>query len=485
MTKEQVKILIVEDDEDDFILARELLEEIDSFEFDIEWAANYDIGIEKICEFRHDIYLIDFRLGSKTGIDLIKEAISKDCRNPMILLTGQDSRETDNEAMKQGAADYLIKGELQSQLLERSIRYAISRSKTLKELHDKEVKYRNLFEKSIDAIFVTDTDNRFEEINEALVRLFGYEKEHLLTLKIDALFKNQEDMLTYKKTLRDKKQIRGYEVVMQCRNDEELICEITSNALSDAEGNIMGYQGIIHDASERKKAEQELLIAEKLSMTGKLVRTIAHEVRNPLTNIGLSMEQLKEALSDKPDSSLYTDIIDRNTNRINQLITELLDSSRPKELKLEKVKLNDIIEDTLKYSYDRIHLRGLKLEKQFGETPPAMLDKENLKIALLNIVLNAIEAVEDNEGKLIITSGSEGQKVFVGVEDNGVGISPENIKKLFDPFFSGKNGGMGLGLTSARNIIFSHSGKVHVKSEPGKGTRFLISFPLQGEKAGR
>ena len=146
MTKEQVKILIVEDDEDDFILARELLEEIDSFEFDIEWAANYDNGIEKICEFRHDIYLIDFRLGSKTGIDLIKEAISKDCRNPMILLTGQDSRETDNEAMKQGAADYLIKGELQSQLLERSIMYAISRSKTLKELYDKEVKYRNLFE---------------------------------------------------------------------------------------------------------------------------------------------------------------------------------------------------------------------------------------------------------------------------------------------------------------------------------------------------
>ena len=250
-------------------------------------------------------------------------------------------------------------------------------------------------------------------------------------------------MLTYKKTLRDKKQIRGYEVVMQCRNGEELICEITSNALSDAEGNIMGYQGIIHDASERKKAEQELLIAEKLSMTGKLVRTIAHEVRNPLTNIGLSMEQLKEALSDKPDSSLYTDIIDRNTNRINQLITELLDSSRPKELRLEKVKLNDIIEDTLKYSYDRIHLRGLKLEKQFGETPPAMLDKENLKIALLNIVLNAIEAVEDNEGKLIITSGSEGQKVFVGVEDNGVGISPENIKKLFDPFFFWQKRGHG------------------------------------------
>ncbi len=478
MYKEKLDILVIEDDEDDFILTKALLAEADSFEFKVEWASNYDDGLNKICEFRHDIYLIDFRLGPKTGVDLIKEAISKECSNPMILLTGQDSKETDNEAMNQGAADYLIKGALQSQLLERSIRYALSRYKTLKQLHDKEVKYRNLFEKSVDAIFVTDPENQFEEINEAMVQLFGYNKAHLLYNKIDVLFKNDKDISIYQKALEEKKQIRGYEVIMKCQDGHELICEITSNALLDTEGNITGYQGIIHDISDRKKAENELLVAEKLSMTGKLVRTIAHEVRNPLTNISLSLEQLKEELTDNEESALYTDIIDRNTTRINQLITELLDSSRPKELKLEEAILNDILEDSLKYTYDRIHLRGLKLEKQFEETPPAMFDRENLKIALLNIILNAVEAVEDDIGKLTIITGSDKDNVFVSIADNGVGISPENIKKLFDPFFSEKNDGMGLGLTSARNIISSHSGKIEVQSEPGKGTRFLILFPI-------
>src|SRR5690606_25811893 len=154
------------------------------------------------------------------------------------------------------------------------------------------------------------------------------------------------------------------------------------------------YQGIIHDQTLRKKAERDMLIAERLSMTGKIARTIAHEVRNPLTNLTLAFDQLKEEMPmDNADVKLYCEIIERNSNRIEQLISEMLSSSKPKELNLELTPINEIIEQTLNLSIDRINLNQIKLEKNIaGDLPRVLLDREKIKIALLNIIINGLEA---------------------------------------------------------------------------------------------
>jgi signal transduction histidine kinase len=176
---------------------------------------------------------------------------------------------------------------------------------------------------------------------------------------------------------------------------------------------------------------------------------------------------------------LYSDIIQRNANRIEELISEMLNSSRPKELNLELHPLDEIVEETLALATDRMNLNQIKLEKDIKSGLPRLLaDKEKLKIALLNIVINAVEAMQPAKGilKIEVTS-SDGYNV-VCIADNGKGIAPEDVEKLFDPFYTSKEGGMGLGLTSTKNILNSHGATVDVKSKPHEGTTFFIYFKL-------
>lgn len=239
-----------------------------------------------------------------------------------------------------------------------------------------------------------------------------------------------------------------------------------------------GIAVTISDISKRKNALKELMDAEKLAVTGRVSRTIAHEVRNPLTNIDLSLQQLKDELKVGPESAApYLDIISRNSQRINQLITELLNSSKPAQIEAVECDVNAVLDDTLQLAMDRIHLKKIKLVRQYEEKIPAvMFDPEKMKTALLNLIINAVEAMEESKGVLSIRTRFTANRCIIEVEDNGNGISRENLDNLFVPFFSNKSKGMGLGLTAAQNIIISHKGTIDVESAIGKGTKFTVSF---------
>ncbi|MFT7270292.1 MAG: two-component system, sporulation sensor kinase E, partial [Roseivirga sp.] len=238
--------------------------------------------------------------------------------------------------------------------------------------------------------------------------------------------------------------------------------------------------GVIKDVTRKKKADQEILWAEKLSMTGKIARSIAHEVRNPLTNLSLALEQLKDEVpEDIEDAELYFNIIKRNADRIGTLVTELLDSSKPKSLQLKGQSLNDVVLESMALVSDRIKLQNMTLVQNYHTSLPMIaLDRDQIKIALLNIFINAIEAMKPDIGELRVTTYQEENEIVLEVSDNGKGIPKENLGKLFEPFFTAKKGGMGLGLTTFQNIIQSHLGKVRVTSELGFGTSFFISFPI-------
>ena len=135
-----IKVLIIDDDEDDYFITSDYLKNIPGKNFFIDWCFNYSNALDEIKREKHDVYLVDYRLGIKTGIDLIKEAIKLEGESPFILLTGKGDINIDEEAMKLGAFDYLVKGELSSEKLERSIRYSIDRARTLNELKANEKK---------------------------------------------------------------------------------------------------------------------------------------------------------------------------------------------------------------------------------------------------------------------------------------------------------------------------------------------------------
>lgn len=480
MKKQSIKVLLIEDDEDDVLLTREYLAESESFRFELEWESQIENARQKLLSGNHDIVLIDYRLGSYNGLDLIKFAKEKGVLTPAILLTGQGDLKVDLDATRYGASDYLVKTELSASILERSIRYTLSQYKVIRELDEKEKRYRSLFERSIDPIFLANEKLRLVDVNEAFLHFFKCTKDEALEMTVPEIFQNSADFDTFWVMLKDHEQVRDFEVPLTVRNSERKVCLVNCVFIPDLASEFCCYQGIVHDQTLRKKAEKDMLIAERLSMTGKIARTIAHEVRNPLTNLNLALEQLKEEMPKESESArLYSDIIERNANRIEQLIGEMLNSSRPKELDLSLVPIDDVLDETLSLTVDRLNLRQMKLEKQYAsELPRLLIDKEKIKMALLNIIINAVEAMEPEKGLLKVSTRREDGQVVVCIADNGKGIAQENIEKLFDPFYTGKQGGMGLGLTSTKNILSSHAASIDVTSAINAGTTFSISFKL-------
>lgn len=226
----------------------------------------------------------------------------------------------------------------------------------------------------------------------------------------------------------------------------------------------------IKQLQETNKQLDELRSIEKFAVSGRITRTIAHEVRNPLTNISLACEQLK--ITDE-DDELLVGIIKRNAKRINDLTSEVLNSTKFTELSIKKVFIQGVIEETLKLAMDRISLNGIKIVKDFGPPKEVEIDPDKIKIAFLNIFINAIEAMEP-QGILEIQTINQSDHCLITIKDNGSGMSKEAVSKIFEPFFTTKESGNGLGLTNTQNIILNHKGRINVESTVGKGTTFSI-----------
>jgi signal transduction histidine kinase len=223
------------------------------------------------------------------------------------------------------------------------------------------------------------------------------------------------------------------------------------------------------------------LQVEKLAAAGRLVRTLAHEVRNPLNNINLSVEHLRDEVKENENTDLYLGIIQRNSMRIGALITELLNSSRQQEMKLEPEILQSVIDESITETLDRLTLRGINMQIKYPDEPVMVkVDKEKLKLAFSNIIVNATEAITGPGGKISIMVESNEKFHSVTISDNGCGISEENISRLFEPYFTSKRNGMGLGLASTLNIVQSNKATIDVKSQVNVGTAFTITFEKNG-----
>lgn len=241
-------------------------------------------------------------------------------------------------------------------------------------------------------------------------------------------------------------------------------------------------QELEHNQDELKQKNielKELKDVEKFTSTGRIARTIAHEVRNPLTNILLATDQLKEMENKNEESVVLLELINRNATRINQLVSDLLDATRFTHLDFTRTDINDLLEEALLLAKDRIELNQVSVEKNYTNEPcEVFVDREKIKVALLNIIVNAVEAMEGEKGVLQLKTRREGNKCIVEIRDNGKGMDEEALQKLFEPYFTSKMKGNGLGLTNTQNIILNHKGKINAYSKPGKGAMFSIMLDL-------
>ncbi|MGB2631177.1 MAG: ATP-binding protein [Candidatus Omnitrophota bacterium] len=235
------------------------------------------------------------------------------------------------------------------------------------------------------------------------------------------------------------------------------------------------FRGSIDQIDEENiKLREELRKSEKLKAVATLAAGMAHEIKNPLTSIKTFTEYLPEKCDDPGFIKKFNNVVGAEVEKINSIVKQLLDFSKPKELCLEESDLNSLLNETLELLNNDLLKHNIKVEKSYSRIPPVKVDPSQIKQIFLNILLNALESIENSGTITVKTEIAGDNKISILIEDTGKGIDREDLKHIFDPFFTKKDGGSGLGLSVVHGIINKHGGKINVKSEPGKGTSFEI-----------
>jgi signal transduction histidine kinase/putative methionine-R-sulfoxide reductase with GAF domain len=231
--------------------------------------------------------------------------------------------------------------------------------------------------------------------------------------------------------------------------------------------------------ADLRKTEAQLIRSDKLAALGQLAAGIAHEIRNPLTSINILIHSLTENFPSGNSSREDLKVIEEEINRINEIVDQFLRFAKPAPPLLEKAEVLSIFEETLQLLRPQIEKHRILVQKEFHPLPPILMDREQMKQAILNLLLNAVQAMPKG-GHLTLKGHvpEDNRWVQLSIQDSGVGIPGEDIDKLFNPFFSTKEGGIGLGLSITHRIIDQHDGKIEVESAPGKGTLFTVWLPI-------
>lgn len=370
MTKKSFRILLIDDDEDDFVNIRDLLQDVQSSQYVVSWESTYSSGLKALQQKEFDACLLDYKLGEKTGLELLEEAKVRAFSYPVIFLTGLGDFELDMKAMEQGASDYLVKDQLTYPLLERSIRYSIKQAQDFEEL---------------------------------------------------------------------------------------------------------------------RQVKAQILQQDRLASLGLLASSLAHEIGTPLGIIRSRAEIAAKRSADNPAVLDNVNVVVTQIDRITKLVNSLLHLARGgKSDFATSVDLDQVIEDVLNLLEHEFGRKGIVLKKEIA--PHCLLKAESgpLGQVLLNLLINSIHAIEDlkNPGKDVpqeVTLKVEDltNQVKISISDTGVGITDENQRQLFKPFFTTKavGQGTGLGLATSYKIVNSWGGSISVSSQVGNGSTFTVTIP--------
>ncbi len=258
------------------------------------------------------------------------------------------------------------------------------------------------------------------------------------------------------------------------------IFQITSAPVKDRDGRIVGVLKLIQDVTEIKRLEEGIFRSERLAALGRLAAGVAHEIGNPLTSISSFVQILKEKAGDEfTKDSLET--IHHHIQRISEIMGQMSRLSKLPEMDIKECNINDLINSSLEIiKYDK-KIKGIEIKKELTDAlPPVHVDGGYLSQVFINLILNAVDAVEDGRGTITIKSMRENNSVMVEFIDTGMGIPEEYLDSIFDPFFTTKEKGTGLGLPISYEIIKRFGGEMRVKSQEGKGSVFSIILPVKG-----
>jgi PAS domain S-box-containing protein len=350
-----------------------------------------------------------------------------------------------------------------------------------------EARFRATFEGAAIGIAQLTEHGEILESNPALKRLLGYNSGDLARknftdlLHPDAVAKASEH---YRALLAGKRDYYRQELRMTRADGQEIDANVTISALAATADHPQFAIAMVEDITERKLAQKELIRAEKLSITGKLAASLAHEINNPLQTVIGALGLTREVLEEGGSIDRYLDISMQELERAARIVSDLRNLNRPsKPEEQEPVKLNALLEDVLTLTEKRCQNRNVEVSWEPAPTDPVVsIVRDRMQQVFLNLVLNAVDAMPGG-GQLEIaaqtTETPEGVKIQI--IDTGVGIAPEDQQQLFEAFYTTKSDGVGLGLYITHAIVEDHGGEISVESVVGDGTTFTVWLPLATE----
>lgn len=352
------------------------------------------------------------------------------------------------------------------------------RKKTEEALIRSEERFRDIAFNVGDWIWETDDQGRYIYNSPAVVKILGYEPAEMLGKFFYDFFVPEEREQNKNAALAffsRKEKIENFINRNVHKNGRIVVCATTANPLLDTHGNLTGYRGVDRDITEIKKIEE----SQRLAQLGQMVSIMAHEVNNPVMIISgnAQLAMLEEVNNENVTNHLKT--IFKECLRTKNIIQRLLSFSRPSKGKPGDVDVNAAVESVLKLLEHQYSLDNIVLKREFSaDLPTVTVDEQQIHEVFMNLFTNAKDAMTSG-GTLTINTGKHGGHVKIDIRDTGAGMSPENLNKLFTPFYTTKEKGTGLGLSICRGIIKLYNGELSCKSEPGKGTTFTILLPAR------
>jgi two-component system sensor histidine kinase HydH len=257
--------------------------------------------------------------------------------------------------------------------------------------------------------------------------------------------------------------------------------DVSISPLEDDEGTFWGHIILFRDLTEVRNLQREIETSRRLASLGKLAAGVAHEIRNPLSSIKGFATYFRERYRAHPEDRKTADVMIQEVDRLNRVITQLLDFARPLSVEKKRTSIQNLIHHTLKMIERQAREKNIRLEKvipqDIGEVE---IDPDRISQILLNLYLNALEAMGERGGILNVTLSREKDPspvLKIAISDTGVGIKKEDLEHIFDPYFTTKASGTGLGLAIVHKIIEAHKGEIRVQSDPGQGTTFSLYIP--------
>jgi PAS domain S-box-containing protein len=331
---------------------------------------------------------------------------------------------------------------------------------------------------------VTDSNNTISYVNDHFCKISKYSRDELIGKDHGEIFKSgyhTEEYLDNIWLLIQQGKVWKGEICNKAKDGTLYWVDTTIIPFLNFDGKTYKHISIQYDITEQKKTEEMLLKSEKLSLVGELAAGLAHEIRNPLTTIKGLVQVLQETTADK--KALYSDIILTEIDRINYIVSEFMVLAKPHAVYFNECNLTDILKKVIYLLEAEANLKNVVIINDIANEDVTLHGEKNqLTQVFVNLFKNAMEALP-NGGVIRVSTAVVNDNIKISIEDNGVGMSEEQVKRIGEPFYTTKAMGTGLGLMVSYKIIQNHKGSISVKSELNKGTTFDIMLPLVGNKA--